>query len=244
LGTLLITRGTSAWTSPLTEFSSLVTSSSTSLTSLSPCPLPCLLRVRRPPRGGPCCSLPCSLCRATRGPDVSRAAPRGPGVSRTAPTSPAPVSPRVAPVSPAPPREAPASPASTHTALRSPVPPRATLESPTLQRTVAPPFVDAASSSSFADPVHVYQRHDRATAMAPSRTEPPVYHPVALRRDPDHVHLMITRWADSVLRSIECLVLSASSPALSPKPSSVQTALADPNWRRTMEYEALQANHT
>ena len=39
-------------------------------------------------------------------------------------------------------------------------------------------------------------------------------------------------------------VLTSSSPSLSPESSSVRSALADPNWRRTMEeYEALQANH-
>jgi hypothetical protein len=41
------------------------------------------------------------------------------------------------------------------------------------------------------------------------------------------------------------LVLStSSSPALSPEPSSIRIALADSNWRRAMEYEALLANLT
>jgi hypothetical protein len=73
-----------------------------------------------------------------------------------------------------------------------------------------------------------------------------VYHSVALHRDPGHVHPMVTRWAAGVLQPIERLVLSTTtSSALSPEPSSVRVALADPSWQRAMEeYEALQANHT
>jgi hypothetical protein len=73
-----------------------------------------------------------------------------------------------------------------------------------------------------------------------------VHHPFALHRGPDHVHLMVTRRAADVLQPIDRPVLTASSSlALSPEPSSVTSALADPNRRRAMEeYEALQANHT
>jgi hypothetical protein len=58
---------------------------------------------------------------------------------------------------------------------------------------------------------------------------------------------MVTRRAVGVLRLPDRLVLSAtSSSALPPVPTTVRSALADPQWRRAMEaeYEALQANHT
>ena len=74
-----------------------------------------------------------------------------------------------------------------------------------------------------------------------------MYHPTILHRDPRHVHPMVTRRAAWILRPVDHLMLSAAaSPALSPVPSSVRSALADPNWRRAMgeEYEALLINHT
>jgi hypothetical protein len=58
---------------------------------------------------------------------------------------------------------------------------------------------------------------------------------------------MATRRATCVLRVPDRLILSVtSSPALSPVPTTVCGALADPQWRRAMEeeYEALQANRT
>jgi hypothetical protein len=82
-----------------------------------------------------------------------------------------------------------------------------------------------------------------------SRSEPPVYHLVAIHRDPGHVHRMVTRRVVGVLRPIDRLILAADKsttpPDTSPVPSSVRTALADPHWRRAMEeYVALLANHT
>lgn len=73
-----------------------------------------------------------------------------------------------------------------------------------------------------------------------------MYHLVALHRDLGHVHLMVTQRAAGVLWPVDRLVLLASSsPALSPKLSSVRSAFVDPNWWLAMEeYEALQANHT
>jgi hypothetical protein len=105
----------------------------------------------------------------------------------------------------------------------------------------------------FADLAVVYHRRASATLAAPDvpadRPEPPVYHPVAIHRDPGHVHPMVTRRAAGVLRPIDRLILVADTtttpPDASPVPSSVRTALADPHWRRPMEeYAALLANHT
>ena len=100
------------------------------------------------------------------------ATPTSPALPHVAPTSPAPASIRAAPAFPALPRVTPTSPA--------------------LPRSASLPFIDVASSSRFANPVHVYQRRGRDAALAPTHTEPPMYHPVALRRDPGHVHLMVT----------------------------------------------------
>jgi hypothetical protein len=106
----------------------------------------------------------------------------------------------------------------------------------------------------FADPAVVYHRRESATPAAPDvsadRPEPLVYHPVAIYRDPGHVHPMVTWRAASVLRPVDRLILAAdrttTPPDASPIPSSVRTALADPHWRRSMEeeYATLLANHT
>jgi hypothetical protein len=184
-------------------------------------------------------------CAAPLPPVLPRAAPAPPRASLSSL-----MSPRAAPESPAPPHAALASPAAPCAALESlvlpcaasasPAPPRADPASPT-----PPSFAEVASSSRFAYHVHVYQRRGWADAPAPSREEPLVYHPVVLHRDPMHIHPMVTRRAVSVLRPIDRLVLTtSSSTTLSPESSSVRSALADPNWQRSMEYEALQMNHT
>jgi hypothetical protein len=97
----------------------------------------------------------------------------------------------------------------------------------------------------FADPTLIYHRRERATPLAPdapsTRTGPPVYHPVAIHRDPGHVHPMVTRRVAGVLRPIDRLILAADTaatpPNASPVPSSVHDALADPTgvvlWRST-----------
>jgi hypothetical protein len=67
----------------------------------------------------------------------------------------------------------------------------------------------------FADPVVVYHRRELATPAAPDvqadRPEPPVYHSVAIHRDPGHVHPMVTRRAARVLRPIDRLILAADN---------------------------------
>jgi hypothetical protein len=106
----------------------------------------------------------------------------------------------------------------------------------------------------FTDPTVVYHRREQAMHVAPdvssARSEPPVYHPIAINRDPGHIHPMVTRRAVVVLHPNDRLILAAdmttTPPDASPVPSFVRTALADPHCRHTMEveYEALLAKHT
>jgi hypothetical protein len=71
-----------------------------------------------------------------------------------------------------------------------------------------------------------------------------VYHPSVIHRDSRHTHPMVTRQAAGVLRP-RALSATEGEPQLSPIPTSVREALADPNWRRAMEeYGAILANQT
>jgi hypothetical protein len=94
------------------------------------------------------------------------------------------------------------------------------------------------SAVRFADPTVVYHRHGPATPPVP---ESSVYHPVAIHRDPRHIHPMVTCRAAGVLRPVDRLILAADTTTTSLDasliPSSVRTALADPHWRRAMEEE-------
>jgi hypothetical protein len=80
------------------------------------------------------------------------------------------------------------------------------------------------SAARFADPTVVYYRRRLATPVAP---EPLVYHPVAIHRDPGHIHPMVTHHAAGVLRPVDRLILAADTtttpPDASPVPSSVRT---------------------
>ena len=78
---------------------------------------------------------------------------------------------------------------------------------------------------------------------APSRAEPAVYHPSVVHRDPRHIHHMVTRQMASQAAT---LYATEGEPQVSPVPSSVRDALADPHWHRAMEeeYAALHANQT
>jgi hypothetical protein len=88
-----------------------------------------------------------------------------------------------------------------------------------------------------ADSIVVYHHHESATPTAPDvsadRPEPPVYYPVAIHRDPRHVHPMVTRRAAGVLLPVDQLILAADTtttpPDASPVPSSVRTALVNPH---------------
>eukprot|EP00267_Zea_mays_P054509 XP_020407750.1 classical arabinogalactan protein 9-like [Zea mays] len=89
----------------------------------------------------------------------------------------------------------------------------------------------------FADPVIVFHRRESATPAAPNvpvdHPEPPVYHPVAIHRDPGHVHPMVTRRVAGVLRPVYQLILAADTtttpPDASQVPSSVRIAHPDPH---------------
>jgi hypothetical protein len=97
----------------------------------------------------------------------------------------------------------------------------------------------------FAEPVAVYHRREQAMPTAPDAsatcTEPHVYHPVAIHRDPGHVQPMVTRHVANILRLVDRLILAADTTGTPPDaslvPSSVLTALADPIgvalWRST-----------
>jgi hypothetical protein len=59
-----------------------------------------------------------------------------------------------------------------------------------------------------------------------SLSEPPVYHPVAIHRDPEDVHPMVNRHADSFLRRVDRLILAVDTTATpldaSPVPSFIR----------------------
>jgi hypothetical protein len=110
------------------------------------------------------------------------------------------------------------------------------------------------SVARFAEPAIVYHRHESATPAAPdvlvAHSEPHVYHPITIHRDPRHVHPMVTWRAADVLCPVDRLILAADTTAIpldaSPVPTSVHTTLTDPHWRRAMEdeYATMLANHT
>ena len=110
------------------------------------------------------------------------------------------------------------------------------------------------SVARFTDPTVVYHRREQAMLVAPdvpaACSNPPMYHLVAIHRDPGHVHPMVTRRAANVLCPVDRLILAADTtitpPDASPIPYSFRTTLADQHWRRAMEeeYAALLANHT
>ena len=97
----------------------------------------------------------------------------------------------------------------------------------------------------FADPAVVYHSRASATPAAPDvpadRPKPPMYHSVAIHRDPGHVHPMVTRRAVAVLRPVDWLILAADTttlhrmPPRSPPPfvPLSPTHTGDTLWRRS-----------
>jgi hypothetical protein len=87
------------------------------------------------------------------------------------------------------------------------------------QVTPSAPVVLAPSTSAarFANPTLVYHNRERAPPSAPdalsTRTESPMYHPVAIHHDPEHVHPMLTRCATGVLHPVNRLILAADTAA-------------------------------
>ncbi|WVZ98475.1 hypothetical protein U9M48_043915 [Paspalum notatum var. saurae] len=179
-----------------------------------------------------------------RCPPRRHARPRVPRRATRGPESPA--APQAAPEAPCP--EAPLSPAGPLAAHRPPlryaqpvrVYQRRTVVSPAPTPPLPASPVPAPSTSPPAGPPEP-PRHPRLAARVAS----PVYHPPVLERDPRHLHPMVTRRAAGVLRPA-ALSTAAVEPRISPVPSSVRDALADPHWRRAMEeeYAALLANQT
>ena len=163
------------------------------------------------------------------------------------PVYPLPAGPPVTPPPPLVPSPAP------HAAPTPPPAPRATPEpSPAPRAAPVPSSAPRAAPTRYAQPTLVYRRRAVPAPEPPpahprlrSRLDPAVVHPPVVHRDPGHTHPMVTRRAAGVLRP-PALSAVAGDPGVSPVPSSVRGALADPHWRRAMEeeYEALMANQT
>jgi hypothetical protein len=140
--------------------------------------------------------------------------------------------------------------------MAPPAPRTAPSTSPTPDMTPPTPCVAPSlvfHPARFADPARFTpSRASQSTTtttppLAHSCVEPPMYHSVAIHRDPDHVHPMVPHRSTGVLRPINRLVLTVDAAlAHSLVPSFVRAALADPHWRQAMEeqYEALLAKHT
>jgi hypothetical protein len=100
-----------------------------------------------------------------------------------------------------------------------------------------------------------YVRHPRQPAPMGTTPPPPLRPPpvggqgvVVPVAPPENPHRMVTRAKDGfqVLPDRLILASTTTSPTLSPIPSSIRTALTDPNWRAAMEdeYGALMSNGT
>jgi hypothetical protein len=89
----------------------------------------------------------------------------------------------------------------------------------------------------------VYRHRERATPLAlvapPARTKPPVYHLVATTVTPSHPPMVTRRavlHAADILRPVNWLILTVDAPPNTSPIPSVCATLADPHWRRAMEY--------
>jgi hypothetical protein len=117
-----------------------------------------------------------------------------------------------------------------------------------LASTPAPaPLPVSRTTSCSIEPPQVSHQRQVTPAPASSRAGPPVYHLVPVVHDPCRTYPMVTRRAAGITKPVDLLQLSAAtSPMLSPVPTSVCRALANPHWRCAMEeeYEALLSNRT
>jgi hypothetical protein len=110
------------------------------------------------------------------------------------------------------------------------------------------------STTRFANPAVIYHRREPAIPATPdvpaahaapdvpaARSESSVYHPVAIHRDPGHVHPMVTRRAAGVLRPVDWLILAVDTTCTHPDASPVPPPFALPSlthlgvvlWRRS-----------
>ena len=208
--------------------------------------VPCCADVSRCAIRGP--GAPHRAMRGLGAPSVPRDAPEAPSspaAPRTAPEDPS--SPAAPCAAPGPPvhypqpvrvyqRRPALSPSSPAVPCAAPAPPARYAQPvriyqcrPALSPAPAPPPpespVPAPSSTPPAGPPPpAPPRHPCLT----SRVEPAVYHPSALQRDPRHLHPIVTRQAAGVLWPA-ALSATAKEPGISPVPSSVHVALADPH---------------
>jgi hypothetical protein len=107
------------------------------------------------------------------------------------------------------------------------------------QATPSSPAESASSTSAdrFTDPALVYHRRELAPPSVhdnpPARIEPPVYHSVAIHRDPEHVHPLVTNRVAGVLCLVVRLILAADTAATpldaSSVPSFVRAVVPDPH---------------
>jgi hypothetical protein len=68
------------------------------------------------------------------------------------------------------------------------------------------------------------------TRCLTSRSEPPVYHPVAIHRDLGHVHPMVNRRATGVLRLVDRLILAADKTSTPLYAFPIPPPLCRPHW--------------
>jgi hypothetical protein len=147
--------------------------------------------------------------------------------------------PRAAPSTPPAPRVAPSTPPTSRAAPSTTPMPRVA------PSTMPAPRAAPSTPTRFANPTVVYHRRAPAIPAAldvPAvRSESSVYHPVAIHRDPGHVHPMVTRRAASVLRPIDRLILAAATSSTPPDASQCPPLFALPSpthigvilWRRS-----------
>ena len=207
------------------EFPAAPTSPAVPYAAPAPPTAPCAVSVpplchtmpRRPPRPQPHHVRP----RRTRHRPLRHARPRG--LPRTthspcASTSIVRRSPRRRPLRHARPQRLPRA---THSLCAST---SAVRHSPQLRHPPESPVPAPSSTPPAGPPPPAPPRHPCLT----SRVEPAVYHPSALQRDPRHLHPIVTRQAAGVLWPA-ALSATAKEPGISPVPSSVHVALADPH---------------
>jgi hypothetical protein len=114
------------------------------------------------------------------------------------------------------------------------------------------PTGPSTSTVHFADLAVVYHRRETMPVppdVSASRSEPSMYHSVAIHHDLGHVHPMVTQRVAGVLRPIDRLILAADMIATPPDaslvPSFIRVALSNSHWCRAMEeYTTLLTNHT
>jgi hypothetical protein len=140
--------------------------------------------------------------------------------------------PRAAPTSAVVPPVAPTSSSAPYAVYEGP-PPREWHASPTVYTRCTAPTASTALELALVPPLLSLPRRPPGSEAAMLPVTPPV-----------NPHRMVTRAKDDFLMATQPFTFTASTP--SPISSSVRAALADPNWRTTMddEYGTLMSNGT